>query len=62
MLFLADRNILADQVFNTFSAFPEGVLKRIKPEEIKKAGKVSTFSSQFFRLFMSCINEKPHFG
>jgi type I restriction enzyme R subunit len=36
------RNILADQAFNTFSAFPEGALKLIKPEEVKKAGKVPT--------------------
>ena len=32
ILFLADRNILADQAFNAFSAFPEDALVRIKPE------------------------------
>ena len=31
ILFLADRNILADQAFNAFSAFPEDALVRIKP-------------------------------
>lgn len=36
ILFLADRNILADQAFNSFSAFPEDALVRIKPSEIKK--------------------------
>jgi type I restriction enzyme R subunit len=30
ILFLADRNILADQAFNAFSAFPEDALVRIK--------------------------------
>ena len=42
ILFLADRNILADQAFNAFSAFPEDALVRIKPEEINKKGKVPT--------------------
>jgi type I restriction enzyme R subunit len=36
ILFLADRNILANQAFNSFSAFPEDALIRIKPSEIKK--------------------------
>jgi type I restriction enzyme R subunit len=36
ILFLADRNILANQAFNSFSAFPEDALVRISPDEIKK--------------------------
>ena len=36
VLFLADRNILADQAFNSFSAFPEDALVRISPADIKK--------------------------
>jgi type I restriction enzyme R subunit len=36
ILFLADRNILADQAFNSFSAFPEDAMVRIKPKEVKK--------------------------
>jgi type I restriction enzyme R subunit len=32
ILFLADRNILADQAFNSFSAFPEDALVRISPK------------------------------
>lgn len=36
ILFLADRNILADQAFNAFSAFPEDALVRINPKEIAK--------------------------
>ena len=33
ILFLADRNILADQAYNAFSAFPEDALIRIEPDE-----------------------------
>ncbi len=32
ILFLADRNILANQAYNAFSAFPEDALVRIEPE------------------------------
>ena len=53
ILFLADRNILADQAFNSFSAFPEDALVRIKPSEIKKSGKVPTNGSIFFTIFQS---------
>src|SRR5436309_2972790 len=40
ILFLADRNNLADQAYNNFSAFPEDAMVRIKPEDIRKKGKV----------------------
>lgn len=33
ILFLADRNILADQAYNAFSAFPEDALVRIEPAD-----------------------------
>jgi type I restriction enzyme R subunit len=36
ILFLADRNILANQAFNAFSAFPEDALVRIEADEIGK--------------------------
>ncbi|MCA6071073.1 MAG: DEAD/DEAH box helicase family protein [Endomicrobium sp.] len=65
ILFLADRNILADQAFNTFSDFSEDALKRIKSEEIKKTGKVPTNGSIFFTIFqtfMSGADNVPHFG
>ena len=39
ILFLADRNILADQAFNSFNAFDEDALVRIRPSEIKKKGR-----------------------
>ena len=65
ILFLADRNILADQAFNSFGAFDEDALVRIKPGEIKKKGKVPTNGSIFFTIFqtfMSGNNGEPYFG
>jgi len=56
ILFLADRNILADQAFNAFSAFPEDALVRIKPSEIKKKGKVPTNGSIFFTIFQTFMS------
>ncbi|MDD5363528.1 MAG: DEAD/DEAH box helicase family protein [Ignavibacteria bacterium] len=69
ILFLADRNILADQAYNAFSAFPEDALVRIKPGEIKKKGSVPTNGNIFFTIFqtfMSGTDERglpaPYFG
>ena len=53
ILFLADRNILADQAFNVFSAFPEDALVRIKPSEIRNHGRVPTNGSIFFTIFQT---------
>ena len=65
ILFLADRNILADQAYNAFSAFPEDALVRIAPDEIKKKGKVPKNGSLFFTIFqtfMSGAGDTPYFG
>lgn len=65
ILFLADRNILANQGFNDFSAFPEDALVRITPQGITKAGRVPTNGSIFFTIFqsfMSSKDNKPYFG
>jgi len=65
VLFLADRNNLADQAFNEFRAFPEDALVRIKPGEISKKGKVPTNGSIFFTIFqtfMSGKDNQPYFG
>lgn len=65
ILFLADRNVLANQAFNGFSAFPEDALVRIIPKEIKKQGGVPTNGSIFFTIFqtfMSGKNNEPCFG
>ncbi|MDD3190497.1 MAG: DEAD/DEAH box helicase family protein [Candidatus Pacebacteria bacterium] len=65
ILFLADRNILADQAFNAFSAFPEEALIRISPQDIRKKGNVPTNGSVFFSIFqtfMSGPNNTPFYG
>ncbi|MDC6480769.1 DEAD/DEAH box helicase family protein [Flavobacteriaceae bacterium] len=65
ILFLADRNILADQAFNSFGAFDDDALIRIRPGEVKKKGKVPTNGSLFFTIFQSFMsgpNETPYFG
>ncbi|MEI8248206.1 MAG: DEAD/DEAH box helicase family protein [Lentisphaerota bacterium] len=56
ILFLADRNILADQAYNAFSAFPEDALVRIKPGEIRKGGRVPTNGSIFFTIFQTFMS------
>ena len=69
ILFLADRNILANQAYNAFSAFPDDALVRISPGDISKKGKVPKNGSIFFSIFqtfMSGRNEAgepaPYFG
>ena len=69
ILFLADRNILADQAYNSFSAFSEDALVRIKPTEIKKNKKVPTNGSIFFTIFQTFMSgtdsegkAAPYFG
>ncbi len=69
ILFLADRNNLADQAFNDFSAFPEDALVRIDPEIIRKKGRVPKNGSVFFTIFQTYMtgrdaegNPQPNFG
>jgi type I restriction enzyme, R subunit len=65
ILFLADRNILADQAYNAFSAFPDDALVRIAPDEIKRKGRVPKNGSIFFTIFqtfMSGPGNTPYFG
>ncbi|MBC8245637.1 MAG: DEAD/DEAH box helicase family protein [Verrucomicrobia bacterium] len=69
ILFLADRNILADQAYNAFSAFEEDALIRIAPDEISKKGKVPKNGSVFFTIFQTFMsgrdaegNPEPYFG
>ena len=53
ILFLADRNILADQAYNSFSAFPNDAVARIDPETIRKRGGVPRNASIFFTIFQT---------
>ena len=69
ILFLADRNILANQAYNSFDPFEEDVLKRLKPSEIKKKGSVPMNASIFFTIFQTFMsgrdedgNSAPYFG
>jgi type I restriction enzyme R subunit len=72
ILFLADRNTLATQAYNdftSFAAFPEDALVRIKPEDIRKKGKVPKNGSVFFTIFQTFMsgppkdgNPSPYFG
>ena len=62
ILFLADRNILADQAYNSFSAFEDrspGTLVRIAPDEIKKKGRVPKNGSIFFTIFQTFMSGPP---
>jgi type I restriction enzyme, R subunit len=65
ILFLADRNILANQAFNSFGAFDENALVRIKPSEVKERGAVPTNGNVFFTIFQSFMSgpkDEPYFG
>jgi type I restriction enzyme R subunit len=65
ILFLADRNILADQAYNSFSVFSEDALVRINPLDIRKKGGVPKGGSVFFTIFqtfMSGEDGAPYFG
>jgi type I restriction enzyme R subunit len=72
ILFLADRNTLANQAFQEFtaySAFKDDALVRISPDEVRKAGRVPTNGSIFFTIFQTFMSGKdsdgdpaPYFG
>src|SRR5688572_9207149 len=69
ILFLADRNILADQAYNSFSAFPADALVRIRPGEVNRSGQVPTNGNIFFTIFQTFMSgtdaegkPTPYFG
>jgi len=70
ILFLADRNILADQAYNAFSSFTEDARKRITPGQIQVAGGAPpTNASIFFTIFQTFMSgtgpdgtPQPYFG
>lgn len=57
ILFLADRNILADQAFNGFFGFQQDALVRITPKDVRKDGKVPTNGSIFFSIFQTFMTD-----
>jgi len=65
ILFLADRNILANQAFNNFSAFSEDAMIRITPLDIRKRGSVPMNASIFFTIFQTFMtgqNNASYYG
>ncbi len=62
ILFLADRNILADQAYNAFSAFPEDAMARISPADIRRRGHVPKNASLFFTIFQTFMSGPPKDG
>ena len=62
ILFLADRNILANQAYNAFSSFPEDALVRIEPEDIRKKGHVPKNGNLFFTIFQTFMSGPPKDG
>lgn len=70
ILFLADRNVLANQAFNDFGAFGEDAIVRLEPGEIKKKGAVPKNASVFFTIFQTFLSggedengkPTPYFG
>ena len=72
ILFLADRNILANQAYNAFSAFEDhspGSCVRIRPDAIRKTGRPPTNGSIFFTIFQTFMSgpevdgvPSPYFG
>jgi type I restriction enzyme R subunit len=56
ILFLADRNILADQAYNAFSPFADDARVRIDPARLKKTGKAPHNGSVFFTIFQTFMS------
>ena len=58
ILFLADRNVLADQAYNTFNPLEKEII-RLNGKEIKKrGGKVPTNANIFFAIYQSIAEIK----
>lgn len=65
ILFLADRNFLANHAYNEFSAFSEDERMRISPKAINQRGSVPTNANIFFTIFQTFLtgpNGQANFG
>ena len=58
ILFLADRNILASQAVNAFSAFPSDAIVRIDPTRIRRDGGVPMNGAVFFSIFQTLMTDR----
>lgn len=57
ILFLADRNTLANQAFNGFDGFSADAKVRISAKGVKKTGEVPRNGSIFFTIFQTFMSE-----
>lgn len=56
ILFISDRNILANQAINDFNQFPEDAMCRITPKELRKNNyKVPTARNLYFTIFQTMM-------
>ncbi|MBQ2168274.1 MAG: DEAD/DEAH box helicase family protein, partial [Prevotella sp.] len=56
ILFISDRNILANQAINDFDQFPEDAMCRITPKELRKNNyKVPTARNLYFTIFQTMM-------
>ncbi len=72
ILFLADRNNLANQAcndFTSFAAFEDDAMVRITPDDIRKKGRVPKNANLFFTIFQTFMSgpikdgqPSPYFG
>ncbi len=63
ILFIADRNILANQARNDFDNFKEDAMVRVTPEELRKSkGKVPMSRHLYFTIFQTfmCNDDSGH--
>ena len=58
ILFLTDRNNLADQAYGGFSAFKEDAMERITPGKVKQRGEVPKNASVFITIFQTFMGGK----
>ena len=57
ILFLADRNILADQAYNSFGGFSDTARIRLTPKLVAKSGgQVPTHASVYFSIFQTLLS------
>ena len=56
ILFIADRNILANQAINDFDQFPEDAMCRVTPKELRKNNyRVPTVRNLYFTIFQTMM-------
>ncbi|HTT75863.1 MAG TPA: DEAD/DEAH box helicase family protein [Candidatus Binataceae bacterium] len=62
ILFLADRNILANQTYKEFSGFRKMSCRSINPDGIRKQGRVPADGSLFLTIFQIFTSGPPKDG